>query len=387
MVRDFLQWLGEAPARDRAEVAGSLALAYVYSDLAGDEVGAAEAVMLWLVDDPSPLVRRALADALAASPLAPPAVIMALAADQAAIAAPVYALSPLFVDADLLDAVASGGEAIQAAIASRAALPSVVAAAIADLGSADACHILAENHAAEIGPGSIDRIVERFGDIATIREALLARSDIPAAARQNLVAKVSEVIAGFVIDRAWLEAGRARRIVREACEKATVTIAAESAKTELRPLIRHLRLNGHLTTGLILRALLSGNVGLFEQALAELSGMPLQRVGALVRDRSGTGLPALLQKAQLPPSTHRAFEAAIAALREGFVDDADGAIRLQRRMIERVLTACEGAEIGEIAPLITLLRRFATEAAREDARLFCQELMAEPPAITYSAAA
>ena len=32
---------------------------------------------------------------------------------------------------------------------------------------------------------------------------------------------------------------------------------------------------------------------------------------------------------------------------------------------------------GDLAPLLTLLRRFATEAAREEARLFCDELVAE----------
>jgi hypothetical protein len=30
---------------------------------------------------------------------------------------------------------------------------------------------------------------------------------------------------------------------------------------------------------------------------------------------------------------------------------------------------------GEIEPLMTLLRRYATEAAREEARLFCDELV------------
>jgi len=55
------------------------------------------------------------------------------------------------------------------------------------------------------------------------------------------------------VDRAWLEEDRARRIAREACEKATVTIAAGSAKAELRPLIRHLCESGQLTAGLVLR--------------------------------------------------------------------------------------------------------------------------------------
>jgi hypothetical protein len=45
-------------------------------------------------------------------------------------------------------------------------------------------------------------------------------------------------------------------------------------------------------------------------------------------------------------------------------------------MIERVLTLCEGEDIGDLAPLLTLLRRFATEAAREEVRLFCDELVA-----------
>jgi predicted house-cleaning noncanonical NTP pyrophosphatase (MazG superfamily) len=64
-------------------------------------------------------------------------------------------------------------------------------------------------------------------------------------------------------------------------------------------------------------------------------------------------------------------------MREGFLCEPGGGARLKRRMIERVLTRCEDQELSELAPLLTLLRRFATEAAREEARLFCNELVAE----------
>ena len=37
----------------------------------------------------------------------------------------------------------------------------------------------------------------------------------------------------------------------------------------------------------------------------------------------------------------------------------------------------EDEDIGDLAPLMTLLRRFATEAAREEARLFCDELVGD----------
>ncbi len=377
IVRDFLQWVRTAPAGERAEATSALARAYLYSELSSDDLAAAEGAMLMLLDDPSPLVRRSLADALAASPAAPPAIVIALAADQPQIAAPVYALSPLFVDADLVDAVATGGAAVQAAIASRAALPCSVAAAIAEIGTAEACLVLVENRAADIAPLSIDRIVERFGHLAAIRESLLVRDDIPAATRQALVIKLSQTLAGFVAGRAWLGVDQAQRIARDACEKATVTIAAATPETELRPLVRHLCASGQLTAGLILRALLSGNIALFEEALAELTDLPVARVSGLIHDRGSVGWRALFERAQLPASTYPAFKAAIEALREGVPLEPGGAARLKRRMIERVLTGCENADLGELAPLLTLLRRFATEAAREEARLFCDELVAE----------
>ena len=40
-----------------------------------------------------------------------------------------------------------------------------------------------------------------------------------------------------------------------------------------------------------------------------------------------------------------------------------------------VLDAADAAD--EVEPLLTLLRRFAAEAARDEARLFCDELVAE----------
>jgi uncharacterized protein (DUF2336 family) len=378
IVRHFLQWVRTAPAAERAEATSALARAYLFSDLSADDFAAAEGAMLMLLDDPSPLVRRALADALAASPGAPPAVVFALAGDQPQIAAPVLALSPLFIDADLVDAVATGCAAVQSAIASRAGLPRSVAAAIAEVGTAESCLVLVENAEADIAPFSIDRIVARHGHLAAIREPLLVREDLAAATRQILVAKLSETLAGFVAGREWLDPDHARRIAREACEKATVVLAAESPTSEVGPLIRHLRLTGQLTAGLVLRALLSGNVMLFEEALAELADMPVARVSGLIYDCRSAALRALFDRAGLPRSTYPAFKEAIEAMREGgFVSGPGGAARLRRRMIERVLTRCENEEFAELAPLTTLLHRFATEAARDEARLFCDDLAAE----------
>ena len=392
IVRHFLQWLRTAPAGERAAATNALARAFLYSDLTPDERAAAEGALLMLLDDPSPLVRAALASALAASEQAPPAVILGLVADQPKIAGYVLQRSPLLVDADLVDAVATGRPELQVAIAQRASLPQAVSAAIAEVGSAEACLVLIENPRAEIAPFSLDRIVARCGHLAAIREALLAREDLPASTRQALVAKLSETLAGFVAGRAWLADDRAQRMAKEACEKATIKLAAVSPDREILPLIRHLRESGQLTAGLILRALLSGNIDMFEHALAELSGLSLARVSALVHDKGSAGFRALFNKAGLPASTYPAFREAIEAMREdGFVGDTAGASRLKRRMVERVLTRCADEASVDIAPLLTLLRRFAAEAAREEARVFCDELVTgdriEPPYESQRAAA
>jgi uncharacterized protein (DUF2336 family) len=366
IVRQFLQWLRTAPAGERAEATAALARAYLYSELSENDRAAAEGAMTMLLDDPSPLVRRALSESLASSRKSPPSVVLALTLDQPEIAAPVLERSPLLLDADLVDSVALGNASVQAAIARRQGLPTAVAAAIVEVGSPESCLLLLENPHAEIAIFSVNRMVERFGHLAAIREVLLARDDLPAPTRQSLVAKLSSTLASFVVSREWLGPDRAQRVVKEACEKATVMLAAETHETQVRPLIRHLRETGQLTAGLTL----------FEESLAELSDMPLPRVIGLVHDRGSSGFRAVYQKAGLPDAAYPAFREAIATMNEdGFIGDSAGAARLKRRMIERVLTRCAGDEIGDVEPLMTLLRRFAAEAAREEARLFCDDLV------------
>lgn len=331
-----------------------------------------------LLDDPSPLVRRALAEVFASSQKAPPIVVHALAADQPDIAAIVLERSPLIPEFDLVDMVATVQPPAQAAIAARVLLPRSVSAAIAEVGAAQACLVLLENLDADIAPFSIDRIAARFGHLAPIRENLMAREDLPVPTRQVLLSKLSETLAGYVAGRHWLQDEHAQHAAKEACEKATIALAAETPYEEVGDLISHLRESGQLTAGMILRALLCGNVVLFEAALAELSGMPIERVESYVHDKNISGFRALYSKAGLPDAAYPGFREAIAALREGvLLGEPGGAARLKRRMIERVLTGCASEESEETEVLLSLLRRFATEAAREEARMFCDDLVAD----------
>ncbi|HSY56406.1 MAG TPA: DUF2336 domain-containing protein [Bradyrhizobium sp.] len=377
IVRQFISWIKTAPAGERAEATRALARAWLLSDLSEDDRAAAEGALLMQLDDASPLVRQAMAEVFARSAEAPAAIVQALSLDQPSVALPILEHSPLLIDADLVDIVATAGSETQCAIARRVSLPASVCAAIAEVGTAAAALELIENAYAELAPFSWDRIVERHGHLAAIRESMLVLEDLPAATRVALVAKLSDTLAQFVVAKNWLSADRAERVASEARDRSTMNIAACSRGEEMRGLIAHLRATSQLTAGLILRALLSGNLELFETALAELSTLPRARVSSLLLDRGEASLLALLQRAGLPESTFAAFRAALDVIHEtGFTDTLSGEARLRRRMVERVLTHCE-TDQPAAGPLLILLRRFATESAREEARMFCGELAAE----------
>ncbi len=279
---------------------------------------------------------------------------------------------------DLVDLIATAQRDAQVAIAGRALLPRPVAAAIAEVACAEACLALLENPDATIPPFSVSRIVDRFGHLAAIRETLMAHENLPMAMRQALLSKLSRTLAGFVSARQWLGPEHAEYAAREACEKATVALAAETPYEEVGALVQHLRETQQLTAGMILRALLSGNVVLVEEALAELSGLPIDRVTGHIHDKTISGFHALYRKAGLPDAAYPAFREAITAMRQGVLVGERGEVaQLKRRMVERVLAACAKERGPDMASLLALLRRFAVEAAREEARSFCEDLVAD----------
>src|SRR6201992_1457196 len=223
IVRQFISWVRTASAGERAEATRSVARAGLLSDLSPDDRAAAEGALLMLLDDASPLVRQAMSDVFARSAEAPAAIVQALSLDQPSVALPILEHSPLLIDADLVDIVATGNGETQCAIARRIDLPASVCAAIAEVGTAAAALELIENAYAELPPFSWDRIVERHGHLAANRESMLELEDMPASTRAALVAKLSDTLAQFVVARNWLSADRAERITTDARDRSTIT--------------------------------------------------------------------------------------------------------------------------------------------------------------------
>ena len=367
--RQFLSWAKRATAGERAEAAGNLARAFLYAELDPIERGEMERAMTCLLDDGSPLVRRALAEALAGSADAPHHLVSALANDQPDIAALVLARSPRLTDAELIDAVALGEAPAQCAIAARPGLSVAVAGALAEVGGAEAALVLCRNPAATLADVSIRRILERFGRDGELREALGARSDLGVALRLDLVVATAEALRDFVTACRWMAPERARRVAADETDRAALSLAGQNpdAQGDLAQLrfAADLRRAGRLTPALVLRALLSGQFALFEAALAELSGQRLGRVSGLVRRHDGLAFAALVRSAGFPDGLLAVLRTALAARRPA---EIEAPALLRRDVVARVLAHCGIDRDTSVTGLTALLRRFESEAAREESR-------------------
>jgi uncharacterized protein (DUF2336 family) len=380
IVQKFFAWADSAPPEKRAAAAAALARSFLASDMLHFDRRSAEAALTVLLDDPAKQVRAALAEVFAESCEAPRHIVLALAVEPSDVSAVVLARSPLLADEDLIDCAAIGDVVAQTAVASRARVAPGVAAAIAEVGRREALLALTHNRNAAIPDFSLRRMFERCDD-AELREALIGRDDLPADLRLDIAARTAASLAEFVVFRGWMSEQRAERAARDALERTTVVVAADSSRGA-RELVAHLRVRGQLTLALLLRSLLSGERALLEAALTELTGQPYERVCGLVRHWAGGGFAALYDKAGLPRALLPAFRAALSAQDEVDEDTPAGPARLRRRLVERVLTACESIETSGLGPVVALFRRLACEAAREDARELSRTWRPGPPQLS-----
>jgi uncharacterized protein (DUF2336 family) len=368
IVEDFLRWTRTAPVERRREAAQALARSYLLSPLDPSERDQVEAAMTVLLDDRAPEVRLALAQELARSEQAPHHIILSLAADKPAVSTIVVEHSPIILDSELVDLAATREPEVQTAIARRPFVSRSVAAAICEVSCAEACLALLENKGARVLRFSLDRIVDRHGDVPELRFALLERDDLPLEVRQVLISRLAGSLKQLIVSHDWMAAERADAVTREARERATIAAAFEVAADGMVALVASLLHAGELTPAFLIRAVASGQTALFETALSVLARMPRERVGALIASGRGANLNALLQKAGLPPRTFPAFQAAIDVIREDVASGASSDYRRATDLIDAIVARYGRRKDREMDAILALLRRFATEAKRAAAR-------------------
>lgn len=363
VIEHLLKWVQTARVAERAAAASALARVFNDRDLAFDDRCAAEAALTFLLDDPSSKVRAAIAEALSMSRRAPLQIVNALACDQPDVAALIIARSPLLDDSDLIERVATGNAAIQQLVAGRPTLSSSVAAAISEIGERDACHTLARNTGAAIAAVSFRRLIERFGDWAEMRQALLQHPALPVDCRHMLVVRVGDVLKTSPLLTRLIGPARAERVTREACVRASLRLIDGTRPGDHGALVEHLRLSGELTASFVVRAVAHGKIDFLGAVLVALTGQAESRVRALLVNGQDAALSALMRKAGLADAIHRVIATALRVWREvANGKRVAGAQEVSWLMLEAI--GGQGAE-GELAGL---LKSIHIDALRDNAR-------------------
>lgn len=355
IVQAFLRWAETARAGDRSRAAGALVRAYLQSDMGSEEHRAAGMAMTYLLDDPSPKVRLALAEALALSSEAPRAIVLALAEDQPEIACTVIAISPVLRDADLVDLAGRGHGFTRALIAARPGLGRSAAAAIAEIGEESEVALLLENETASISRLSLRRIAERFGHEAGIRHLLLGKESLPGDARHLLVAHTSTALAGSGLVQATISRSRIEVLTREAGDEAAVAIAGSVSHDEIEPLVEHLRASNRLTPALLIHALCGGKVDFFACAIVSLVNLDERRVRAILATGRTHAVRALFEAAGIGRDIVAVFVEAVFQWRRMAAHGGPETCYLA--LIETFGDEESGTPVGELIEMIEQLHR------------------------------
>ncbi|MEM8796904.1 MAG: DUF2336 domain-containing protein, partial [Pseudomonadota bacterium] len=282
IVEQFLQWITTANPEKRARATHALARAFFVSELSEDDCHAAEAAMTFLLDDPDVRVRFALCDVLAEEPEAPRHIVLGLLYDVDQISLEIVKKSPVLIDSELVDIVALRRKPFQMAVAGRSKVSASVAAAIAEVCEGVVCLELLANPGSVILPRTLYRLAERFGKLEAMQQALLQHPDLPIAARQLVIANMSDALGRKAVKKSFMIASEAKTASREARERATLSLIRHLPDEELTDLVVHLRDTHQMTTVLLLRAICAGQVDFFAEALALLAGVDRQRIMALL---------------------------------------------------------------------------------------------------------
>lgn len=371
LIERFLSWMMAAEEAQRCDAAGLLARLHGDVRLTELDREAVEAGLTLLLDDGSPRVRAALARVVVAENCLPHHLALALGHDDDDIAGIIVAGSTQLLEGELVDLVAGRGATVQTAAAARRAVSPGLAAALAEVGAAEALVELLLNPDARLAEFSLLRILERHGDDPIVRRAMANRADMTVCVRQYLVRLEAADLFGVTLAAANRGDAPVEIAARETAEKETIELAAEATDTDIIALIDYLKDTAQLTTALILRAAVAGDMRFTGQALARLTDLAPDRVFFSLERGEEAAVRALALKAGLPARAVPALYAAVEVARERaaapFADQSYGHVR---RTVERIVARYCDARGDELDDLMATLRRYASDAARDAARRY-----------------
>ena len=361
---DVARLLSEPSPKTRAELAGKLAGELDSPQLAAHELELAKDIVRILSKDVETEVRSALAQSVRSSHNLPREVALRMAEDVEAVALPILGHALVLTDDDLVAIVQRASGPKQAAIAARPVVSERVSEALTIHGAEEAVNVLMGNAGAQIGEPAFARAIARFPGSDTMKEAMVYRTALPAAVAERLIALVSRRLQDHLVRQHKLPPSAAADLVMRGRERAVIRLSAGAGDDDLREMVAQMHHSGRLTSSLLVRAICTGDLGFFEAGMAELTGVKVENVQALLHDAGPNGLAALYRRSGMPPALFNCVRAAVDVVNDtGFNGEPHELERYRSRVISRVLTQAQEFDPGDVDYLVDKLGDALNQAA------------------------
>ncbi len=345
---DVQRLLEDPSSEHRREAAQKISGAYGTEALSPEERQIAEDILGVMARDVELSVRAALSENLKNYSGLSRDIAVTLAGDVDAVALPIIRFSEVLTEDDLMEIVRSEVTTKQTAVAARPTVTERVSEALVETEKEEVVATLVANDGANISEDSYQKVLDDFGDNEKIGAGLIRRNSVPVAVAERLVHLVSEKLQAELMARHDLPDSVALDLIIQSRERATLGLLASDASImDVTQLVSQLHEAGRLTPSIIIRAICLGDTEFFEVALSVLARIPLGAARALVHDAGSLGLPAVLDRADVPEELFAIFQVAIAVADETEYDGGShDRERFRRRMLERILTYMEDPSSG-----------------------------------------
>ncbi len=265
-------------------------------------------VLMLLVRDQLPRVRRVLSESLKCVSDAPHDIISQLARDpETAVAGPVLQFSPVLTDEDLIDIINSSPlTASLVAISERINVGEEVSSAIVGTADVTAITALLNNQSAQIREATLDAIIDAAPVFPTWHEPLVNRRQLPSRAALRIANFVADSLLEKLAARSDIDAATKAalgQIVRQKLqrEEGGPKLVSDPLSLALDPKAlsqavsraQGLAEAGKLSNDAIMKFVKDGLSPMSVAALAVKASIPVEAIAEVVRSASAKGMLAV----------------------------------------------------------------------------------------------
>ncbi len=248
-------------------------------------------ILRQLIHDVEKSVRRAIADRLAAEAKAPQDLVVALANDDIEVAYPILTESAVLHDIDLIEVIRHRTLKHQLAIAIRESLSETVSDALVETGDNDVIKSLLENASAAISHQTMEYLVEESRRVDAYRNPLVHRHDLDPALAKRLYWWVSAALRNHILETYRIDPTELEETIEGAVgDLMTEEKVDDPPKRKSAEIAERLNAANQITPSLLIQTLRQGEITLFEDLFAQLTGLDTVVVRRSIFEPGGEGL-------------------------------------------------------------------------------------------------